>query len=417
MSRPIRVLILTQYFPPETGAAQARLFELGSWLVRQGFDVEVVTALPNYPQGRIYDGYRGKLYAVEQAGGMRVVHAPIFPSRGARLIPRLLSYFSFVFSSVIFALLLARRPHVIICESPPLFLGLSALVLKIVFGCRLIFNVSDLWPESAVRMGMHNRKPFVWLAKRLEEVCYRGSDAQTGQSPGIVRGIRATHPRGRVELISNGCDCELFQPARRSRALRQRLGVEDKVVVGYAGLVGLAQGVEVIGAVAERFRDDERVAFVIAGDGPLREDLQRELHARKLPNVVFTGWLPKSEMPEMVASFDVAFIPLRYFIPGALPSKVYESMASQVPIVLAAAGDPKELIERADAGIVAEYDADDIAAAVRRLADDPRERRRLGENGRRYVLAHHQRRVIAGKLGDLIESLAGRGGAKRRRAA
>jgi glycosyltransferase involved in cell wall biosynthesis len=417
MSQPIRVLILTQYFPPETGAPQTRLFELGSRLVARGFEVDVLTALPNYPRGRVYDGYRGKLYAVEQNSGMRVVHTPVFPSRSPRLLPRMLCYFSFVFSSILFGLFLVRRPNVLICESPPLFLGLSALVLKIVFGCRWIFNVSDLWPESVVRMGMHNRKPFVWLAKRLEEACYRGSDAQTGQSPGIVRGIRATHPRGRVELISNGCDCQLFRADRRDRELRQRLGVDDKAVVGYAGLIGLAQGIGVIGEVAGQFRDDERVAFVIAGDGPLREQLEQQLAAEHLPNVVFTGWLPKQEMPAMVASFDVALIPLKYFIPGALPSKVYESMASQVPIVLAADGDPKELIERADAGIVVKYDADEIAAAVRRLADDPRERRRLGENGRRYVLEHHQRHMIADKLGTLIVSLTDYGAVKQRRAA
>lgn len=415
MSQPIRVLILTQYFPPETGAPQTRLFELGSRLVARGFEVEVLTALPNYPQSRVYEGYRGKLYAVEQNSGMRVVRTPVFPSRSPRLIPRLLCYFSFVFLSVLFGLFLTRRPHVLLCESPPLFLGLSALVLKIVFRCRLIFNVSDLWPESAVRMGMHNRRPLIWLAKRLEKACYRGSDAQTGQSPGIVRGIRASHPRGRVELISNGCDCAMFRADRRDHELQKRLGVDDKVVIGYAGLIGLAQGVGVIGEVAKQFRNDERVAFVIAGDGPLREQLEQELAAEQLPNVVFTGWLPKHQMPAMVASFDIAFIPLKYFIPGALPSKVYESMASQVPIVLAAEGDPRELIERADAGIVVKYDADHIAAAIRRLADDPRERQRLGENGRRYVIEHHQRDVIADKLGTLIVSLADYRAVNRRR--
>jgi glycosyltransferase involved in cell wall biosynthesis len=417
MSRPIRVLILTQYFPPETGAPQTRLFELGQWLVQQGFQIDVLTALPNYPQGRVYDGYRGKLYSVEQDAGMRVVHAPIFPSRSPRLISRMLSYFSFVFSSIVFGLFLARRPNVVICESPPLFLGLSALVLKTWFRCKLIFNVSDLFPESAVRMGMHDRKSFVWLAKRLEELCYRGSDAQTGQSPGIVRGIRASHRRGRIELIPNGCDCELFHPKHRNAELFERFANDDNVVVGYAGLIGLAQGVRVLLEVAERFLDDERVVFVIAGEGAEREQLEEDLAARHLPNVVFTGWLPKCDMPETVASFDISFIPLRYFIPGALPSKVYESMASQVPIVLAAEGDAKELIERADAGIVAKYDADDISTAIRRLADDPHERLRLGENGRRYVLEHHQRHTIAHKLGNLIELLADDNPGKLSRAA
>ena len=149
---------------------------------------------------------------------------------------------------------------------PPLFLGLSALFLKLFKRCRLIFNVSDLFPESAIRMGMYNRKPLVWLAKRLEWLCYRGSDAVTGQSPGIVRGVRESLPDGVVELISNGCDCEVFQPARRDAEHRRKLGLDDKIIVGYAGLIGLAQGVSVIADIAERLHDDNRIHFVIAGD-------------------------------------------------------------------------------------------------------------------------------------------------------
>lgn len=406
MSRPIRVLFLTQYFPPETGAPPVRLFEMARWLVKRGIEVEVLTALPNYPQGRVYDAYRGKLWVTEEQDGIRVIHAPIYPSRSARFLPRMTNYFSFVFSSVIFGLLLARRPDVILCESPPLFLGLSALFLKTVYWCRLIFNVSDLWPETAIRMGMYTSRPIVWIATRLELLCYRGSDAATGQSLGIVRGILAKHPKGMVELIPNGCDCDLFQPNKRDDDLRRRHGLQDKVVVGYAGLVGLAQGVGVLIDVAERFRNDDRVRFLVAGDGPEREQIEQELKTRGLPNVIFTGWLAKSAMPGMVALFDMAFIPLRYFIPGALPSKIYEAMASQVPIILAAQGDPKELLERARAGIPVDYDdLDDIEAAIRRLADNAGERERLGRNGRDYVLAHHQRHIIAERLAGVIETV------------
>jgi glycosyltransferase involved in cell wall biosynthesis len=418
MSQPIRVLFLTQYFPPETGAPQVRLFEMAKWLVRNGFEVEVLTALPNYPQGRIYDGYRRKLYVVESREGMRIIRAPILPSRSAGLVRRLANYFSFVFSSMLLGLLLARRPSVIICESPPLFLGLSALFLKVMKRCRLIFNVSDLWPETAVRMGMHNRPVFVWLARKLERLCYRRSEAATGQSAGIVRGIRDHKPQGIVELIPNGCDCEMFHPRKRSSEFRKKYDIDERLVVGYAGLVGLAQGVEVVIEVAERLRDDDRIRFVVAGDGPERERIESELKDRRLPNVIFTGWLSKDAMPQTVASFDMAFIPLRCFIPGALPSKVYEAMASEIPIVLAALGDPRELIERANAGLVVRYeDIDGIVGAICHLADHPSERQRLGRNGRQYVLQHHQRHAIAAKLGEVIEAVTVGDPRKLRRAA
>ncbi len=412
MSKRLRVLFLTQYFPPETGAPQARLFEMARHLVQRGFEVEVLTALPNYPQGRIYEGYRGKLFMVECQEGMRVVRAPIFPSRSASLLPRMANYLSFVVSSLLAGLLLARRPDVIICESPPLFLGLSARALKVVQRCRLIFNVSDLWPETAVRMGQHDRRLFIWLARRLEWLCYRGSDAATAQSPGIVQGIRQRRPRGVVELIPNGCDCQLFHPDRRCHEFRRRYNLTDHVVVGYAGLLGLAQGLGAVIEVAERFRADDRVRFLIAGDGAEREKIERQVAERGLSNVIFTGWLARSEMPGTIASFDMALIPLRYFIPGALPSKVYEAMASGVPIVLAAEGDARQVIQRSGAGRVVDYhDTGAIAAAVDELAGDAGQRRRLGQRGRQYVLQHHQRHDIAARLGDLIEAVTGRGNA------
>lgn len=417
MSKPIRVLFLTQYFPPETGAPQVRLFEMAKWLARRGFEIEVLTSLPNYPQGRIYDDYRGKLYSVESRDDMRIIRAPIYPNRKAGLLRRLANYFSFVFSSMLFGLLLARRPDVIICESPPLFLGISALFLKAVKWCRLIFNVSDLFPESAVRMQMYDRKPFIWMARKLERLCYRGSDAVTGQSPGIVRGVRENLSRGVVEMIPNGCDCELFHPRNRDEDFRRRYGLDGKVVVGYAGLVGLPQGIGVIVEAADRLRNDDRIRFVIAGDGPERERIESELKTRRLPNVVFTGWLAKEAMPRTVASFDIAFVSLRYYLPGALPSKVYESMASQIPIVLAAQGDARELVERADAGVVAPYDEiDKIVEAIRLLADRPSERTRMGCNGRQYVLKYHQRTAIAAKLGDVIEAVAGNNSSHRKAA-
>lgn len=410
MPRPTRVLILTQYFPPETGAPQARLSEMSRRLVARGYAVEVLTALPNYPQGRIYDDYRRKWYAVEELDGIRVIHAPIYPSRSARLVPRLASYFSFVFSSILFGLWLSRRPDVLICESPPLFLGISAIFLKTVFRCPLIFNVSDLWPESAVRMGMHNKKPLVAMATALERFCYRSSAAVTGQSLGIVSGVQAKCQDKRVELLPNGCDCERFKPDHRSVPLREQHGLQDKFIVGYAGLLGVAQGIGAIVEVAERLRSDQRIHFLIVGDGPEREQIQCELDRRGLPNVSFTGWLDREQMPAMVASFDVGFVPLKYFIPGALPSKIYETMACETPVLLACkGGDPQELLERARAGVCVDYDdADTIAESITRLADNPRERQQMGVNGRSYVLQHHQRHIIAERLAALIDDVTGK---------
>ena len=402
----VRVLFLTQYYPPETGAPQVRISEMARSLADQGYEVEVLTALPSYPVGRVYDGYRRKPWVVEHRHGIRIVRTPIYPTRSISLVPRLLNYMSFVTSSLLVGAPQVRRPDVVICESPPLFLGISAIALAKAYRARLIFNVSDLWPDSVVQMGLGNQNWMVSLARKFELACYRASAAKTGQSPTIVRELRARDPRP-VALIPNGCDCERFSPEAADHTLRSSYGLTDCFVVGYAGLLGAAQGVGVILDVAERTAGDDRLRYVIVGDGPERGVIEEEIARRRLANVHLAGHRPSENMPGIIASFDAAFIPLRYSIPGALPSKVYEAMASEVPVVLAADGDPRELLEKAGAGIVVDYERiETIVDAVQRLAGDPELSAQFGRNGRDYVVRYHQRKRIAARLGEVIDAVA-----------
>ena len=402
-NRP-RILFLTQYFPPEVGAPQARIFEMARLLARNGYDIQILTSMPNYPKGIIDKEYRGKLWHRETIENLSVIRTYIYPSNKVGFIPRLSNYFSFVISSVLVGVWLIRRPQVIITESPPLFLGISGYILSRIYRCKWIFNVSDLWPASAIRMGILKNRFLIRLANMLEQFCYEHSDAQTGQSVGTVRAIHQRWPAGQTILIPNGCDCSQFSPARRDENLRQRYRANGKIVVGYAGLLGLAQGVEVILEVANQFRDDRRVIFWLIGDGPEREMLEAKAQQQKLTNVVFVKLQPKSEMYRFIPSLDIAIIPLRYNLPGALPSKIYEAMACQIPVILLAKGDPKRLVERASAGIVADYNRPDvIAAALNKLTKDPEERLRLGQNGRAYVLAYHNRPAIAARMAEVLD--------------
>jgi hypothetical protein len=147
----MRITILTQYYPPEIGAPQNRLSDLAGHLVMAGHEVEVLTAMPSYPRGKIYAGYGG-LFSREQKDGVQILRAFVYPTRSAALLPRLLNYFSFVFSSVLFGSFLLRRADYLLVESPPLFLGLAAIWLSRLKGAKMIFNVSDLWPASAVHL-------------------------------------------------------------------------------------------------------------------------------------------------------------------------------------------------------------------------------------------------------------------------
>lgn len=401
--KKLRLLILTQYFPPETGAPQARLSEMALLLKDKGVEVEVLTAMPNYPAGKIFDDYKGKWFMRDEWRGLPIVRSFIYPTKNPGIVPRLLNYFSFVFSSILAGLFMCKRADVILVESPPLFLGIAGYALKLLKRAKLIFNVSDLWPETAVALGLFERdSTLVNIATRLEKFLYKTSAACTGQSYGIARGIVAKHPGARVALIPNGADCAVFSPVKRNRNILSPWKIDpDKTVVGYAGLLGIAQGIKLILDSAQKLAHEKDIVFLIVGDGPEREMLEKEAGS----NVVFAGLVPKDNMPEIVASFDMTIIPLKTHIPGALPSKIYEAMASEIPVILAAEGDPRELLNRAQGGIAVDYnDVQTVSDAIMQLKSDNILARQLGQQGRNYVMQYHDRSQIAAKFHKTLVS-------------
>jgi glycosyltransferase involved in cell wall biosynthesis len=208
----MHLVIHTQYYPPEIGAPQARLSELGLHLREQGFEVTVLTALPSYPLGKMYPGYGG-LLRLENWKDIPVIRCWIHPTQKVELMPRLLAYFSFVFSSLIVGMFIIRKFDIILTESPPLFLAISGYILCRLKGARWIFNVSDLWPSSALELGVIRPSSFghrigIWL----EAFAYRKAWLVTGQSKEILADIRKRFPEVRTYHLSNGVDTQMFHP-------------------------------------------------------------------------------------------------------------------------------------------------------------------------------------------------------------
>ena len=397
----MRLLILTQYYPPETGAPQNRLGDLARRLARRGHAVTVLTSMPNYPKGRIFEGYRGRATMEERIDGVRVLRTWIYAAAGKGFAVRLLNYFSFVATSLLFGTGRIGRQDVVLVESPPLFLGISGWLLARGSGARMVFNVSDLWPASAVALGMVRHRGLIAAAEALEMFLYRAARLVTGQTQGIVDDIRRRCPRTPVLLYTNGVDTAAFEPdsGRRRGEIRRRHGLpEDAFVAGYAGLHGLAQGLDVILDAATRAPD---AVFALWGDGPVKPDLEARAAARGLRNVRFFPTLPSREVPGLLAAFDAAIVPLKrdpLFL-GALPSKMFEAMAAARPILLAVDGEARALVERAGAGLcVPPEDGTALAEAVERLRSDPALAARLGAQGRAHVLEHYDRERIAARV-------------------
>ena len=354
-------------------------------MAARGHSVRVVTALPNYPTGRVFDGYRGRVRVVEDMAGVHVVRTWLLPSNSSRSLPRLFSYLTFVMSSVLFGLRDAGHQDVVLIESPPLVLVPAGLLIGRVAKARIVMNVSDIWPEAALRIGMPMPRLALLLMRRLERLGYEQSDLVTATTPAASESIKARFPHVATAVVPSGTDLGMFRPSRRSRDFRRSLGVtDDDLLVGYCGLHGLFQGLEVVLDAAERLRvDHPRIKFVLVGDGPTKSTLMDLASAAGLDNVIFRDPVPRSEVPAVLASCDVALVPLAAELPGTMPSKVYETLASGVPLIVTEGCEAAPLIKAHGVGrTFRPLDADGLSGAVLDLFEHPEERIRIGRDAR-----------------------------------
>ena len=325
----MKLLILTQYYPPEMGAPQARLSELARRLHDRGHKITILTAMPNYPTGKVFDGYRRKWRLEEDADGIRVMRTWIWPSKSRKALPRLISYMSFVVSSVLLGLWGLGRQDLVLFESPPLFIVPAGLVIGRCLGARIVMNCSDLWPGTMVRSGYKTGGPLLKALFWLEKFGYEHSDAVAVTNPTAARQVSDRFPHVPNAVISNGVDTTLFRPDLRSETTRAEFGAgPDDFLVGYCGLHGISQGMDVILDAAERLRDREDIKFILIGDGPCKKHLMDEAASRRLTNIAFHDPRPKPQIPPILASCDASLIPLVSRMEGTMPSKFYEAMAS-----------------------------------------------------------------------------------------
>ena len=399
----MKIVIHSQYFPPEIGAAPNRLSALVEGLANAGHEVTVLTAMPNYPMGHRYPGYGG-LVRREDFGGSAVVRTFIWPTQSAGMVRRLLCYFSFVFSSVALGGIFLDEPDYILTESPPLFLGISGFLLSRWKRARWIFNVSDLWPESAVRLGVLKPGLALRFSESLEAFYYRRAWLVTGQSSEIIQSIKQRFPGVPTFWLPNGVDTRKFRPDCSTRETRSLLKSGSGCVVLYAGLHGLAQGLEQVIETADRLRSDTSIRFVLVGDGPVKRTLLHEAEARELNNIQFLDPIPQHQMPALIAAADVVLVPLRTRIPGAVPSKLYEAMSAGRSLIVIASGEAADIVTQHRAGIVvAPGDIQGLTTSLLDLARNLRFREQLGEEARRAAIKLFDRSVSIARFIRYLE--------------
>lgn len=397
----MKLLILTQYFPPEVGAPQNRLFELAVRLQKLGIDISILTAMPNYPQMEIYEGYKNKNYVYEEIEGLKVHRSKIFVSKSKSIINRLRNYFSFVLSSAKVGKTIKGDFDFLMCESPPLFLGYSAMHLARKKNAKLIFNVSDLWPESAEKLGVVTNKQLLKLAYNLEKKLYKKSVLVTGQTQGICANINQRFPTIKTYWLPNGVDLSYYNPEKIQETIwRQKNNFSsDDFIFLYAGIIGIAQGLEIILHAAKNFENISSLKFVLMGSGPEKEKLLQLKTEFKLENVFFLEPVSKKEMPFVLKSINAAIIPLKkldLFL-GAIPSKIFENLAMEVPILLGVDGEARELfIAKGNCGLF--FEPENEAMLIEKILEITTHKNlalQYGKNGRLFVNEFFNRENIA----------------------
>lgn len=404
----LRVVFLTHYFPPEIGAAPARLFELATRLAGGGDIVTVVTGFPNYPSGVIEPGYRGRRFMEEQMDRVRVLRTWVFATPARGFFKRIVNQLSFAISSLM-GIRKVGPTDVIFVQSPPLPTGLAALLYTRMKRAPFILNISDIYPQSAVDLGMLRNRAAIHLAEMFELHLYRRAARIAVPTPGMLeRLVDRGVPRNKVFLLTNGVDTVTFQPTPPDSELARGLGLDGHKLFMYAGVHGLAQGLDVI-LEAAKLTHDPDILYVLAGEGGDKEALMAKSTAQGISNVRFLPNQPKSSMPALLNLAYASIVPLKRLdlFKSALPSKMFESMAVGRPIVAAMWGEGADLVEAARCGLVTEpEDPESLSKAVATLAADPGLARRLGAQGREYVVKHFDRKDIADRLAILLREAA-----------
>ncbi len=405
----MRILLLTQWFQPEV---MLKGLPFAKALAARGHDVEVVTGFPNYPGGTIYPGYRLRMHQKEMMDGISVHRVWLYPSHDRSALRRILNYCSFALSVLIFTPWIIKKKPDVIYVYNLVTLGAVAFMLRRLWGCRVLMDIQDLWPESVAGSGMMNNAFFLERLTRFCNRIYCGADALAVLSPGfknnlIARGLS----QEKVDVVYNWCDEESLARDVPGDVLRNDLALAGKFVVLFAGTMGAQQGLDAVLEAAAlclgRFPD---VRFVLAGGGTEKDRLAKKAADKKLSNVIFLPFRPAEAMGEVFGLADALLVHLKDdpVFRVTIPSKTQAGLFMGRPLIMAVQGDAAELVAQAGAGVICRpEDPEDLVRAVGKLADLSADARKLlGEKARLFYEQRLSLQVGAAQFEEVFARIA-----------
>jgi colanic acid biosynthesis glycosyl transferase WcaI len=409
----MKILYVSQYFPPEMGAPAARAIELSRHWAAAGHDVTVLTGFPNHPTGEVPAEYRDKfrrLVIREQIDDVNVVRTWLLPFPNRKAYERMLNYSSFCLSAAATGLFV-KRPDVVIASSPQLLVGLSGWWIARWKRVPFVFEVRDIWPESLAAVGMGDGNSLLHRSLgKIADFLYRRADRVVVVTPAFEEFLvehRAV-PREKISVIENGVETDLFAPDAGTDR-RRELGAEGKFVVSYIGTMGMAHGLETMIAAAVQLRDaNPQIVFLMLGEGAEKQRMIALAQERNLHNLRFVDQQPREKIPSYISASDACLVLLKKtdLFKTVIPTKMLEFMSCGRPVILGVDGQARAILEEARAGLVIEPEnSDALVSAMSYLAANPATAREMGQHGREYIVRKFSRRHTAEKYIRVLEKM------------
>jgi colanic acid biosynthesis glycosyl transferase WcaI len=402
----MKILFVTHYFPPEVNAPANRTYEHCRRWAQDGYDVTVITGVPNHPRGEIFEGYRNRLIQEEKVDGIRVIRTWMYLAPNSGFLKRIANYLLFALTSVI-ASFRVDRPDIVIATSPQVFVGVAGAIISKLKRRPFVLEIRDLWPKSIVELGQLDEGPILSALEALEGWLYRSAsgivvNTRTFNDHITARGVASRN----IELVYNGIDPALFRPQPKNVELLTQHGLSEHFTVGYVGTLGLAHGLTLLIDVAERLETRSELRFVMIGDGADRETLEADIARRGLDNVRLLGLQPRESMPDWIASIDLLVVMLRDLpvFETVIPSKIFEFLAQERPVILAAKGEIRRMMQEARGALVIDPESQNqLISAIEEVLDHPDEARERAISGRLWVEDGFIRDDLARKMARFLE--------------
>lgn len=404
----MNILFLSHYFPPEVNAPASRTYEHCKQWVKDGHSVSVVTCAPNHPRGKVYEGYRNRFFQWEEKDKIRIIRVWTYVTANEGFLKRTLNYVSFMVSAILITPWLSQV-DVVVTTSPQFFNGLAGYFVSRLRHIPWVLEIRDLWPESILAVGAIKNKTIIRMLEWIELFAYRKADRIVSVTDAFKRYMVG---KGifdeKIEVIKNGVDLSFFKPVDGPNPVARELGLQGKFVASYFGTHGMAHRLETVLYSARELKEHSDIVFLLIGDGAERQRLLGMRNEMALRNVILLDQQPKEKMPYLWALSDVSLVLLKKseLFTTVIPSKIFESMAMEKPIILGVEGESAGIIKAAEAGFCIEPENSlELAERVLTLYKNRDLVLKLGKNGRRHVAEHFDRTVLARRYESLLASL------------